>query len=83
MVSDFTLERDLFRKPVSTFRDHALDHQPPPREAAHRPEHSPADVRHTPLPLLPTNRPLPLAERPPSATVTWIAPLGATEPPTL
>jgi amino acid transporter len=32
---------------------------------------------------LPTSRPTPLAERPPSATVTRIAPLGATAPATL
>src|SRR5262245_22202104 len=27
-VAGFILEHDLFRKPVSTFRDHALDHFP-------------------------------------------------------
>jgi len=60
----------------------ASAHQPAWRAAAQWPEHSPLEVRHTPAPELPESRPVPLAERPLSATTTRIAPLGATAPPT-
>ena len=83
MDGNYLRARDVCRGGTPTSRrgrpDSGASAQPR-RTAVHWPAHWPVEVRHCPLPLLPTSRPEPLAERPASATVTRIEPFAATAP---